>query len=47
MEIKVTKLSQEQLKQMKVSQWPIREKEVSLSCAWDIKKPVRKHCHFR
>jgi uncharacterized cupin superfamily protein len=89
MEIKVTKLSGEQLKQMKVGEWPIWEKEVSrfpwsydsieecfilegdvtvetpdsesvhfskgdfvtfpkgLSCTWDIKKPVRKHYHFR
>ena len=29
MEIKVVKLSQEQLKQMKVSEWPIWEKEAS------------------
>ncbi|MFH0827256.1 MAG: cupin domain-containing protein [Candidatus Omnitrophota bacterium] len=89
MEIKVVKLSQEQLKQMKVSEWPIWEKEASrfpwsydsieecfilegdvavetsdgasvqfgkgdfvtfpkgLSCTWNIKKPVRKHYHFR
>lgn len=29
MEIKVIKLSQEQLKQMKIPEWPIWEKEVS------------------
>jgi uncharacterized cupin superfamily protein len=89
MEIKVQKLTQEQLKKMGVFGWPIWEKEVSrfawsyddieecyllegevtvqaddgksisfgkgdfvifpkgLSCAWDIKKSVKKHYNFK
>lgn len=89
MEIKVKKLTQDELKKMGVFGWPIWEKEVSkfpwsydsieecyflegevlvetadgkvvnfgkgdfvsfpkgLSCAWDIKKPVKKHYNFK
>ena len=89
MEIKVQKLSQDELKKMGVFGWPVWEKEASrfpwvydsieecyflegdvtveakdgkkvtfgkgdfvtfpkgLSCAWNIKQPVRKHYNFK